>query len=186
RARSGRRRESDLLGEREFSAGKNANCRRRVFGRGKSTRTGPEIACRQLVADSCSTRLNMVQAVVAHAEELLIATPQRPNLLKQRWCQCDQISAVRPDLEPFRPEARPRLEPVIENAFGGMPCLPTIRTIFLPKSCAAKFHATESSRTRGHWPSLTSCRGRPATLWSFRRRPCATFSTSRPMISHTW
>src|SRR5262249_26710914 len=78
RARSGRRRESDLLGERELGAGKNANCRRRVFGRGKPTRTGPEIARRQLVADSCSTRLNMVQAVVAHAEELLIGPPNAP------------------------------------------------------------------------------------------------------------
>src|SRR5262249_2813811 len=92
RTRSARRHKRYLFGKRELRSGENTDRRRGAFGIGKSSCPGPEITRGQLVADFCSTRLDLVQAVVAHAEELLFRPPNQPhNSPKQRWCQCDQL-----------------------------------------------------------------------------------------------
>jgi hypothetical protein len=58
-------------GKRKLGSRENANRRRGVFGRGKASRAGAEVARRQRVTDFCGTRLDVVQTVVAQAEQLL-------------------------------------------------------------------------------------------------------------------
>src|SRR5262245_7328203 len=71
RTKPDRRSESNLLVISNLSSGEASVRRGRLFGRRKTRRCGPEISSRQLVADLCGARPHMLQAIVAHAEELL-------------------------------------------------------------------------------------------------------------------
>jgi len=65
----------NVPGKRKFGARRHAHCRSGIFLGGKATCAGPKVACRELVADSCSTRLHIVQAVVAHGEDSSLPSP---------------------------------------------------------------------------------------------------------------
>src|SRR5262249_16784578 len=63
--------EGNLLGERKLRSRENADRRRWIPGCGKASCAGPEVSRRQLITDLCGARPHMLQAVVAHVEELL-------------------------------------------------------------------------------------------------------------------
>src|SRR5262249_574895 len=81
------RRACDLPGKRELRSRKNAHRHGGVFLVGKSSRAGTKVARRELVANSRSTRLHIVKAVVAHGEAPLFqASPPYapPSVFKAR------------------------------------------------------------------------------------------------------
>src|SRR5262249_6248676 len=75
RARRAQRCKGNLLRERQLRSWKNADRRCWVLGCDKAPCAGPEVSRRQLVADLCGARPHMLQAVVAHVEELLCRPP---------------------------------------------------------------------------------------------------------------
>src|SRR5215470_296710 len=78
----------NFAGKRKLRARKHAHCRGGIFLGGKSARTGTKVARRELVADSGSTRLHIVQAVVAHGEDSSFKPPVRAlRYSKQQRCQ---------------------------------------------------------------------------------------------------
>src|SRR6266511_4041093 len=66
-----------LPGKRKLSPRKHAYRGRCIFLGGKSTGAGTKVARRQFVANSCSTRLHIMQAVVAHGEDSSFKPPVR-------------------------------------------------------------------------------------------------------------
>src|SRR5262249_5375447 len=66
----------DLPGKRELRSRKNAHRHSGVFLGGKATCARTKVARRELVADSRSTRLHIVEAVVAHGEAPLFQAPR--------------------------------------------------------------------------------------------------------------
>src|SRR5262245_43795649 len=74
------RRACDLPGKRELRSRKNAHRHGGVFLGGKSPRAGTKVARRELVANSRSTRLHIVKAVVAHGEAPLLQAPRTLHL----------------------------------------------------------------------------------------------------------
>src|SRR5262249_20844522 len=82
------RRAGDLPGKREFRSRKNAHRHGGVFLGGKSPRAGTKVARRELVANSRSTRLHIVKAVVAHGEAPLVQAPRTLHLRYSRQERC--------------------------------------------------------------------------------------------------
>src|SRR5262249_44397306 len=87
-AKESGRRAYDLPGKRELRSRKNAHRRGGVFLGGKSTRAGTKVARRELVANSRSTRLHIVQAVVAHGEAPLFQAPRTVHLRDSTQERC--------------------------------------------------------------------------------------------------
>src|SRR5215831_10259220 len=82
------RRACDLPGKRELRSRKNAHRHGGVFLRGKSSRAGTKVARRELVANSRSTRLHIVKAVVAHGEAPLFQAPRTLHLRYSKQERC--------------------------------------------------------------------------------------------------
>src|SRR5262249_12332440 len=66
----------NIPGKRKFRSRKNAHCHGGIFLGGNSTCAGTKIARGELGAASCSTRLHIVQAVVAHGEDSSCQAPR--------------------------------------------------------------------------------------------------------------
>src|SRR5215831_13456005 len=78
----------NVAGKRKLRSRKHAHCRGDIFLGGKSARTGTKVARGELVADSGSTPLHIVQAVVAHGEDSSFKPPVRPlPYSNQQRCQ---------------------------------------------------------------------------------------------------
>src|SRR5215469_7956222 len=82
------RRACDRPGKRELRSRKNAHRQGGVFLRGKSSRAGTKVARRELVANSRSTRLHIMKAVVAHGEAPLFQAPRTLHLRYSRQERC--------------------------------------------------------------------------------------------------
>src|SRR5436190_18290853 len=66
------------LGKGQFRSRKNANCCVGIFRRSESASAGIEVVGGQFVANLGGTRLYIVQAVIAHAEDSsVVASPNR-------------------------------------------------------------------------------------------------------------
>src|ERR1700730_16859985 len=63
----------------KFCSRKNANCRVDIFRSSEPCRTGIEVMGCQFLANLGRTRLYVVQAVIAHAEDLLCCPQPRPT-----------------------------------------------------------------------------------------------------------
>src|SRR6516225_10356922 len=70
-------------GKGEFRSWKNTNCQAGIFRCGKTASAGIEVAGGQFVAHFGRTGLYTVQAVIAHAEDLLCCLQPQPT--KKRW-----------------------------------------------------------------------------------------------------
>src|SRR5499427_2683233 len=77
-----------LLTLDEFRPRKNAHRHGGVFLGGKSSRAGTKVARRELVANSRSTRLHIMKAVVAHGEAPLFQAPRTLHLRYSRQERC--------------------------------------------------------------------------------------------------
>jgi hypothetical protein len=66
-------------GEGKFRSWKNTNCHAGIFQCGKTASAGIEVAGSQFVAHFGGTRLYIVQAVIAHAEDLLCCLQPQPT-----------------------------------------------------------------------------------------------------------
>ena len=70
-------------GEGEFRSWKNTNCHAGIFRCREPASSGVEVAGGQFVVNFGRTRLNVVQAIIAHAEDLLCCLQPQPT--KKRW-----------------------------------------------------------------------------------------------------
>src|SRR3984893_7142522 len=87
-----------LLGKGELRSRKNTNRCAGIFRRSEPTSAGIEVVGGQFIADLCRTRLNIMQAVVAHAEDLLFCPQPQPTKVKScaRGLMVPTGAAIRP------------------------------------------------------------------------------------------
>src|SRR6266852_7881620 len=71
-----------LLGKGELRSRENTNCRAGIFRRREPASARIEVVGGQFVANLSGTRLNVVQAVIAHAEDLLCCPQPQPTKSK--------------------------------------------------------------------------------------------------------